>query len=112
MNIYVGNLSSATKAEDLKSVFEVYGTVNNVKLIVDFETGMSKGFGFIDMSQNEGTKAMEALNGSELQGNSIIVNEAYEREKKRNFGGGGRNNFGGGNRNGGGNRGGGGRGRF
>lgn len=91
MNIYVGNLTASTKEEEVKAAFSNFGLVNSVKLIVDFQTGMSRGFGFVDMSQNEGRKAIEELNGSDLNGNAIVVNEAYE--KRRNTGGG----FGGGN---------------
>ena len=104
MNIYVGNLTAATTEEDLKEAFGTHGQINSIKIIKDFETGQSRGFGFVDMSQNEGKAAIDALNGADLNGNAIVVNEAYERERRP--GGGGRG-FGGG-----GNRGGGGRNRF
>jgi RNA recognition motif-containing protein len=103
MNIYVGNLTSATTEDDLKEAFGAFGNVNSAKIINDYETGMSRGFGFVDMAQNAGKQAIETLNGSDLNGNSIIVNEAYERERRG--GGGNRGGFNGGNR--GGNRGGG-----
>ncbi len=79
MNIYVGNLSASTTEEEVKAAFENYGAVNSTKIIKDFETGVSRGFGFVDMSQNDGAKAIEGLNGSDLNGNAITVNEAYER---------------------------------
>ena len=91
MNIYVGNLTSTTTEEDLKEAFGTHGQINSVKIIKDFETGQSRGFGFVDMAQNEGKAAIESLNGSDLNGNSIVVNEAYERERRQ--GGGGRNRF-------------------
>lgn len=105
MNIYVGNLTSATTEEDLKEAFGAFGATNSVKVIKDFETGQSRGFAFIDMAQNAGKLAIESLNGTDLNGNAIIVNEAYEKERR---GGGGRSNSGGF----GGNRGGGRGGRF
>jgi len=87
MNIYVGNLSASTTEEEVKAAFENYGTVNSTKIIKDFETGASRGFGFIDMSQTDGAKAIEGLNGSDLNGNAIIVNEAYERRNNNRSGG-------------------------
>lgn len=98
MNIYVGNLTAATTEEDLKEAFGSFGQINSVKIIKDFDTGQSKGFGFVDMAQTAGKSAIDSLNGSEINGNSIIVNEAYERRNtggRGNFGG----NRGGGNRN-------------
>ena len=89
MNIYVANLPSDVTEEDLKGLFGEYGQVNSAKIIKDFETGRSKGFGFIDMSQTCGQKAMESLNGSDFNGNQIVVSEAFERRNNRdNFRGG------------------------
>jgi RNA recognition motif-containing protein len=120
MNIYVGNLSWTMTEEDLRSLFEQYGTVSSVKIIKDRETGRSKGFGFVDMpDDNEGQAALTNLYDSEVMGRKIIVNESQTKPnaggggggfKKRSFGGGG---GGGGYRKGGGggggyNRGGGG----
>ena len=93
MNIYVGNLAAATTEEDLKEVFGAHGQINNVKIIKDFDTGHSRGFAFIDMSQDEGQAAIEALHGSDLNGNSLTVNEAYERARKTGGGGGSRGGF-------------------
>ena len=94
MNIYAGNLPSSVTEEDLKNVFGRYGQVNSVKIILDFNTGSSKGFGFVEMSQSEGESAIEALNGAELSGNIIVVNEAYERRNnnRRNYNDRGRDN--------------------
>ncbi len=114
MNIYVGNLSWTMTEEDLRSLFEQYGTVSSVKIIKDRETGRSKGFGFVDMpDDNEGQAALTNLYDSEVMGRKIIVNESQTKPnaggggggfKKRSFGGGG---GGGGYRKGGGGGGGG-----
>jgi RNA recognition motif-containing protein len=119
MNIYVGNLSWNMSEEDLRSLFEQYGTVSTVKIVKDRETGRSRGFGFVDMpDDNEGQAALTNLYDTEVMGRKIIVNESQTKPnagggggggfKKRSFGGGG----GGGYRKGGGgggyNRGGGG----
>lgn len=75
--LYVGNLSSQVKEEELRTLFEGAGTVNSVKVITDAYTGQSRGFGFVEMaSQEDGKKAIETLNGHTLGGNAIIVNEA------------------------------------
>jgi RNA recognition motif-containing protein len=99
MNIYVGNLTSNTTEEDLKELFGNHGQVNSVKLIKDFDTNISKGFAFVDMSQNDGKNAIDALNDTDCNGNTIIVNEAYERKPNNGFRS--NNNYGGGNRGGG-----------
>ncbi|HEY0678951.1 MAG TPA: RNA-binding protein [Chitinophagaceae bacterium] len=99
MNIYVGNLSWTMTEEDLRSLFEQYGTVSSVKIIKDRETGRSKGFGFVDMpDDNEGQAALTNLYDSEVMGRKIVVNES---QTKPNAGGGGggfkkRGGFGGG----------------
>jgi RNA recognition motif-containing protein len=85
MNIYVGNLTSATSVEDLNAAFSQFGNVENVKIIKDFDTGESRGFGFVDMSQADGEKAIDSLHGSELKGNIITVNEARPRQPRNNF---------------------------
>ncbi|MBW3541907.1 MAG: RNA-binding protein [Planctomycetes bacterium] len=104
-NLYVGNLSFSTTSDDLREAFSQYGTVTSAQVITDRETGRSRGFGFVEMSDGS-EAAIEALNLSELQGRNITVNEARPREERRGGGGGG----GGGGRRGGG--GGGGRGRY
>ena len=99
MNIYVGNLSPEVNEDDLREAFEAHGQVSSVKVIKDRFTGEPRGFGFIEMPEQEEAKtAMESLNGNELKGKSIIVNEARSRTDKRRGGGGG-----GGRRGGGGN---------
>ena len=107
MNIYVGNLSYEVTEEDLKEAFQVFGEVDTVKVIKDNYTGRSKGFGFVEMpAKSEAQSAIEGLNGKDLKGRSLNVNEARPRSDRRRGGAG----FGGGPRRGGGGRGGGGRG--
>ena len=109
MNIFVGSLPFKLQEADLKQLFEAYGEVSSVKLINDRETGRSKGFGFVEMTDDESAQqAITALNGSEVGGRTIAVSQAEERKPsdRKSFGGGG--NRGGGGGYGGGNRGGGG----
>lgn len=80
MNIYVGNLSYSLGEDDIEKVFSNYGAVSSVKLIKDRVTGRKKGFGFVEMEEEDGNKAIEALNGSELEGRKMVVNVARERE--------------------------------
>jgi RNA recognition motif-containing protein len=80
MNIYVGNLSYKVKESELKQIFEEYGEVATAKIISDKFTGRSKGFGFIVMDNSEeAEKAIEKLNGMELDSREIVVNEARSR---------------------------------
>ncbi len=90
-NIFVGNLPfSATDAE-IQSLFEQHGTVSRVNLITDRETGRPRGFGFVEMvDEAEGQAAIEALNGYEMSGRALTVNEARPRERRGGGGGGGR----------------------
>ncbi len=84
MNIYVGNLHYGVDEEDLRGIFEEYGEVSSVKIIIDKFTGKSKGFGFVELTDNEaGTKAIEALNDAELEGRNMKVNEAREKTDNR-----------------------------
>jgi len=112
MNIFVGNLNYSIAEDDIKEIFEEYGELASVKLITDKFTGKSKGFGFVEMpNAEEAKKAIEELNGAEVEGRTIVVNESIEkkrdnRDNNRRSGGGG-GGFRGGNRNGGGNSGGG-----
>src|ERR1700743_1547901 len=109
MNIFVGSLPFKLEEADLKELFEAYGEVSSAKLINDRETGRSKGFGFVEMPDDESAQqAISALNGSEVGGRTIAVSQAEERKPsdRKSFGGGG--NRGGGGGYGGGNRGGGG----
>ena len=111
MKLYVGNLSFKTTDEDLSQLFGQYGTVESAAVIMDRDTNRSKGFGFVEMaSRNEAEAAIEALNGKEVDGRSLTVNEARPRED-RGGGGGGRGGYGGGGGRGGGGYGGGGGGR-
>jgi RNA recognition motif-containing protein len=83
MNIYVGNLSYNVEELDLKEIFEEYGSVSSVKIITDKFTGKSKGFGFVEMaSDDEAKRAIDELNGGELESRKIVVNESQPREKE------------------------------
>jgi RNA recognition motif-containing protein len=83
MNIYVGNLSYRMDDKDLEGIFAKFGAVKSAKVIMDRETGKSKGFGFIEMEDSAaGTKAIEALNGNENEGRTLRVNEAKPREER------------------------------
>ena len=83
MNIYVGNLNFKVRENDLQPLFEEFGTVTSVKVITDRETGRSKGFGFIEMEDDaQGAKAIEKLNGVELEGRTLVVKEARPREPR------------------------------
>jgi len=82
MNIYVGNLDFKVDENDLKEVFEEYGSVNSSKVITDNLSGRSKGFGFIEMeNQAEATKAIDELNGATLENRQMVVNEARPRKQ-------------------------------
>ena len=84
MNIYVGNLSYEVTEEDLKQVFEAYGEVESVKIIKDYYTGKSKGFGFVEMPARAGAEsAIDGLNGTELKGRTLKVNKAKPRSEGR-----------------------------
>ena len=83
MNIYVGNLSYDLSEADLREAFEAFGEVDSAKIITDRDTGRSKGFGFVEMSdQGNGESAIEGLNGQELSGRALRVNEARPRERR------------------------------
>lgn len=83
MNIYVGNLPYGTTDEDIKSLFNEFGEVSSVNIIKDRMTGNSKGFGFVEMeNDDEGQKAIEGVNGKELQGRSLKVNLARPRQER------------------------------
>jgi RNA recognition motif-containing protein len=107
VNIYVGNLSFSASEADLRSAFEQYGSVSTASVVMDKMSGQSRGFGFIEMPNNaEATKAIEGLNGADLCGRPLRVNEARPKPE------GGRGGGGGGYGGGGGDRGGRGGGRF
>ena len=112
MKLYVGNLSFNTSTSDLEQVFGEIGTVESTNIIEDRETGRSRGFGFVEMStKEEGENAIAALNGKEIDGRELKVNEAKPQESRGGGGGGGRGGYGGGG-GGGGYGGGGGRNRY
>src|SRR5579885_3584229 len=93
--LYVGNLNYATTDEALRQMFEAHGAVTSAQVIVDRETGRSKGFGFVEMgSDQEAQAAIAALNGQQVEGRALTVNEA--RPKTEGGGGGGRGGYGGG----------------
>jgi RNA recognition motif-containing protein len=95
-NIYVGNLSFQTSEQDLEATFSAYGQVERAQLVKDRETGKSRGFGFVEMADDSAAdRAIEALNGSQLDGRNLTVNEARPREPRQGGGGGGGNRFGG-----------------
>jgi cold-inducible RNA-binding protein len=113
MNIYVGNLSHEVTEEDLRLAFEPFGQVESATIIQDKHSGQSKGFGFVEMaSKAEGQSAIDGLNGKELKGKALNVNEARARTERRGQGGGrggqggGRGGYGGGRGGQGGGRGG------
>ena len=107
--IYVGNLPfSATDAE-VRELFAAHGTVESVSIITDRDTGRPRGFGFVEMSRADASRAIQNLNGKDLGGRPLRVNEAQERPARPKFGGGGGGGGGGGNRDRGGGGGGGGR---
>jgi len=101
MNIYVGNLSYDTNENDLQSAFERFGTVSSARVATDKYTGKSRGFGFVEMPNSaEARAAIDSLNGTDLGGRSVTVNEARPREdrggERRGGGGGGGERRGGG----------------
>ena len=87
--LYVGNLAFAATSDDLRELFGQYGSVTSADVIKDRETGRSRGFGFVEMAEG-GEAAIEALNGADLQGRALTVNEAKPRERRGGGGGYGR----------------------
>ncbi len=95
-NLYVGNLPYSTSNSDLERMFEAYGSVKSAQVIMDRETGRSKGFGFVEMvNDQEAQAAIAALNGKDVDGRALTVNEARPREDRGGGGGGGRGGYGG-----------------
>jgi RNA recognition motif-containing protein len=98
MNIYVGNLPHAASEADLRSAFEAFGEVSRANIVTDRDTGQPRGFGFVEMpNQAEAQAAMNGLNGQEMMGRTLTVNEARPKTDSRG-GGGGRGGSGGGDR--------------
>jgi RNA recognition motif-containing protein len=111
LNIYVGNLSFQTTERDLENAFAPYGEVQSARIATDRDTNRSRGFGFVEMAnQSEAEAAIAGLNGKDLMGRTLTVNEARPREDRGGGGGGYRGGGGGGYGGGGGGYGGGGRG--
>ena len=87
MNIYVGNLAYTTNEQELRDAFEAFGSVSRATVIMDRETGRSKGFGFVEMANNaEAEEAIKSMNGRNLSGRTIRVNQAEERKPRDNAG--------------------------
>ena len=90
-NIFVGNLDFNTSEEELRQLFESHGQVDRVSIMTDRDTGRSRGFGFVEMANSEeGDKAIAALNGSQIGGRTLNVNEARPKPERTGGGGGGR----------------------
>ena len=84
MNIFVGNIAFDSTDRDVRQLFEAYGTVDTVSIITDRETGRARGFGFVEMANNrEAQSAIQGLQGKELGGRTLNVNEAKPREPRR-----------------------------
>jgi RNA recognition motif-containing protein len=102
MNIYVGNLPYSATEEEIRALFEPHGTVTRANIVMDRETGRPRGFGFVEMANDtEGHAAIEAVNGTQMGGRSLTVNEARPRESRSGGGGGyggGGGGYGGGGR--------------
>ncbi len=98
-NIFVGNLNFSTTEDDLRQLFEPYGQVDRVSIMTDRDTGRSRGFGFVEMANSEeGEKAIAALNGQDIGGRTLNINEARPKTERGGGGGGGggRGGYGGG----------------
>jgi RNA recognition motif-containing protein len=99
MDIYVGNMSYTTTAETLRALFEQYGTVTSSKIVLDRETGRPRGFGFIEMpNDDEGRAAIAAIDGKEFESRTLKVNQAQPKQARGPMGGGGGGGGGGGSR--------------
>ncbi len=96
-NIFVGNLSFGATEDSIRSMFEAYGAVERVSIVTDRETGQARGFGFVEMSSNaEADRAIAGLNGKELDGRALNINEARPKTERSGGGGGGGGRRGGG----------------
>ncbi|RMH26904.1 MAG: RNA-binding protein [Planctomycetota bacterium] len=98
MRIYVGNLPFSVNDSELESVFSEHGAVQSAQVIIDRDTGRSRGFGFVEMADSEARTAIEQLNGKDMGGRPLVVNEARERQPRGGGGGGGYRGGGGGGR--------------
>jgi RNA recognition motif-containing protein len=96
-NLYVGNLPHSTTEAELRTLFEAHGAVEKVSVVTDRETGRARGFGFVEMTDaGEAEKAIAALNGTQLGGRALTINEAKPKTDRPKSGGGGGQRFGGG----------------
>src|SRR6204780_1817332 len=92
-NIFVGNLSFTATEDAVRAMFEAYGPVDRVSIVTDRDTGQPKGFGFVEMTNDaEAEKAISELNGTELNGRALTINEARPKTERSGGGGGGRRN--------------------
>ena len=91
--LYVGNLSFQTTESDLDDLFAQAGAVESVRIITDRDTGRSRGFGFVEMSEEDAEKAISQFNGTELDGRALTINEARPQVKRDGGGGGGRGGY-------------------
>lgn len=107
MRIYVGNLPFSVNDAELGTMFGEFGEVQSSQVVIDRDTGRSRGFGFVEMNDNEARGAIEEMNGRQMGGRSLVVNEARERQPRTGGGGGGGGGYRGGSRGGGGGGGGG-----
>jgi len=81
-SIYVGNLPFSASEDELKALFAAYGTVESIRLVMDRDTGQPRGFGFVEMADNEAARAIQELNGKDLGGRALRINEAQPRGQK------------------------------
>ena len=89
-NIFVGNLSFGATEDSLRALFEAHGTVNRVNIVTDRDSGQPRGFGFVEMANDaEGDRAIAALNGTDLDGRTLSINEARPKTERSGGGGGG-----------------------
>jgi RNA recognition motif-containing protein len=94
MNIFVANLNYKIQDAELRQLFEEYGTVTSARVIMDRETGRSKGYGFVEMSDDsEAEQAIRMINGQDIQGKQVAVKQALERKPQQGGGGGGYRKF-------------------
>lgn len=90
MKLYVGNLPFSTSSEDLSRLFAAHGAVESAEVVTDRDTGRSRGFGFVEMSDEDGRRAIEELDGNDMDGRRLTVNEARPRQPRGGGGGGDR----------------------
>ena len=93
-NIFVGNLSFQTNEQEIRTLFEAHGTVDRVNLVTDRDSGQPRGFGFVEMTNDaEGARAIDAINGKEIGGRALTVNEAKPKSEGGRSNSGGRNRY-------------------